>query len=78
MMESRTENDFLGALEVPADAYYGIHTLRASSNFPVSGLRVPPEMVHAMAQVKMACTRANVRAGLPTGAYLGATTAALS
>ncbi|HEY3276060.1 MAG TPA: aspartate ammonia-lyase [Syntrophorhabdaceae bacterium] len=64
MMESRTENDFLGSLEVPADAYYGIHTLRASSNFTISGLRVPPEMVRAMAQVKMACARANVRVGL--------------
>jgi aspartate ammonia-lyase len=63
-MESRIEHDFLGSLEIPADAYYGIHTARAAANFPVSGLMVPDEMIAALAHVKMACARANVRAGL--------------
>ena len=34
---SRLEHDLLGNREVPADAYYGIHTLRAVENFPVTG-----------------------------------------
>ena len=34
---TRTEHDLLGNREVPADAYYGIHTLRAVENFPVTG-----------------------------------------
>ncbi len=63
-MGSRTEKDFLGIVEVPSDAYYGIHTVRAVTNFPVSGLRVPEEMIEALAQVKMACAKANMRTGL--------------
>ena len=63
-MEYRIEEDFLGSVKVPADAYYGIHTVRAKENFPVSGLRVPEEMIVALAQVKMAAARANLRAGL--------------
>ena len=63
-MEYREEKDFLGTMQVPADAYYGIHTARAAANFPVSGLPVPGEMIEALAQVKMACARANVRAHL--------------
>lgn len=39
----RTEKDPLGTLEVPADALYGVQTLRAARNFPISGLRpLPP------------------------------------
>ena len=37
----RTERDPLGERHVPADAYYGIQTLRALENFPISGLRAP-------------------------------------
>jgi aspartate ammonia-lyase len=60
-MKYRTEQDFLGPLEIPADAYYGIHTARAMKNFPVTGLLVPEEMIEALAEVKIACARANVR-----------------
>ena len=63
-MEYREEKDFLGTVNVPLDAYYGIHTVRAAANFPVSGLQVPSEMIEALAQVKMACARANMRTGL--------------
>ena len=63
-MEYRIEQDFLGSLEIPADAYYGIHTARAAANFPISGLRVPDEMIVALAEVKMAAARANMRSGL--------------
>jgi len=38
-MEYRIEKDLLGEVKVPKDAYYGIHTVRACNNFPVSGLK---------------------------------------
>jgi aspartate ammonia-lyase len=61
--ETRTEHDLLGALEVPADAYYGIHTVRATANFPLSGLRVHPELIRSLALVKKAAALANQRTG---------------
>ena len=53
----------LGEMEIPADAYYGIHTLRAHQNFSLSGLRLHTELVRALADVKKACTQANMRTG---------------
>ncbi len=47
----------------PADAYYGIHTLRAAANFDLSGLRLHPELIRALAEVKKACAIANARTG---------------
>ncbi|HVN96425.1 MAG TPA: aspartate ammonia-lyase [Syntrophorhabdaceae bacterium] len=64
MASYRTERDLLGEMEVPADAFYGIHTLRAVQNFPISGLKVPDEFIRALAAVKQACALANVKAGL--------------
>ena len=63
-MTFRTELDFLGSVEVPAEAYYGIHTVRAVENFPASGLRTPNELIRALADVKQACAKANMRARL--------------
>ena len=62
MNEYREEKDFLGAVEIPAGTYYGIHTLRAARNFPVSGFKVPQELIRALAEVKQACAIANMRA----------------
>lgn len=62
-MDTRTEHDLLGSLEVPVDAYYGIHTLRASRNFRISGLRIHPELISSLALVKRACAIANMRTG---------------
>ncbi|MBI4423645.1 MAG: aspartate ammonia-lyase [Elusimicrobia bacterium] len=56
---TRTEKDSLGAREVPADAYYGIQTLRAKENFPVSGLRAHPRLIGAYVSLKKACALAN-------------------
>ncbi len=64
MGEFRTERDLLGEMEVPAGAYYGIHTQRALQNFPVSSFLVPLELIVALAEVKQACALANVQAGL--------------
>jgi aspartate ammonia-lyase len=62
-MLTRLERDLLGAREVPAEAYFGIHALRAVENFPLLGQPVHPTLVSALAQVKAACARANVKAG---------------
>ncbi|CAN5686393.1 aspartate ammonia-lyase [soil metagenome] len=73
---TRTERDPLGELEVPADAYYGVQTARAIANFPISGRRPDPALVHAAVQVKKAAARANQATGrLPdhlAGAIIGA------
>ncbi len=61
--KTRTEHDLLGAREVPAEAYWGIHTRRAVENFPLSGLRPHPELIRALALVKKACARANEKTG---------------
>lgn len=53
----------LGSLEVPADAYYGIHTLRSTHNFDLSGLRLHTELIRALAEVKKACALTNLRTG---------------
>lgn len=62
-MKTRVEHDLLGELEVPAGAYYGIHTVRAAENFRVSGLRVHTQLIRSIALVKKACALANMRTG---------------
>ncbi|MBT1159656.1 aspartate ammonia-lyase [Aminobacter anthyllidis] len=63
--ETRTEHDLLGDAEVPAGVYWGVHTLRALSNFPITGVPIAhfPEFVRALALVKQAASRANHRLG---------------
>jgi aspartate ammonia-lyase len=58
--EMRTEKDFLGSKEVPVEAYYGIQTLRAVENFPITGYRIDKELIVAMAMVKKASALANM------------------
>jgi aspartate ammonia-lyase len=60
---TRRERDFLGNVRVPANAYYGIQTVRAAQNFPISGLRTHPEMVKATAMIKKAAALANAELG---------------
>src|SRR3989338_8488257 len=57
----RIEHDLLGDREVPADAYYGIHTLRALENFPITGtpISIYPDLLVALACVKQAAGVAN-------------------
>jgi len=62
-MNTRTEHDLLAAREVPAEAYYGIHALRAGENFPLLGQPLHGELISALALVKAACARANMRCG---------------
>lgn len=62
---TRTESDSLGSLEIPADAYWGIHTARALDNFPITKrpISVYPDLVVALAMVKQASARANSEIG---------------
>jgi len=57
------EQDSLGSLEVPADAYYGVQTARAVANFPISGERLHVEMVRAVTRIKIAAARTNMELG---------------
>ncbi|WP_433868934.1 aspartate ammonia-lyase [Saccharopolyspora sp. CA-218241] len=64
----RTEQDMLGTVTVPEQAYYGAHTARALTNFPISGetLAARPHLIDALAAVKQAAASANVAvAALP-------------
>src|SRR6188768_4096992 len=54
MPDTRIERDPLGEKPVPADALYGIQTLRAAENFPISGLRPLPAFVDAVVWIKLA------------------------
>jgi aspartate ammonia-lyase len=64
--QTRTETDSIGSLELPADAYYGIHTARALQNFPISGIPLSsyPQFVDALATVKQAAALSNRQLGL--------------
>lgn len=63
-MNYRIEHDLLGEKRVPADAYYGIHTLRAYENFFLAGRPIHKELIIALATVKKAAALANMAAGL--------------
>ncbi len=60
---SRSERDSMGPMEVPAEAYYGASTQRAVLNFPVSGWRMPPRLVHALGWIKWAAARVHGELG---------------
>ena len=62
---TRTEHDLLGEKQVPANAYYGIQTLRALENFQLSGVPINhyPEFIEAWAIVKLAAAQANTDVG---------------
>lgn len=58
-MKTRTEQDKIGCLTLPADVLYGIHTARAIDNFALEGQPVRLELIHAMVQVKKAAALTN-------------------
>ncbi|HEX7101161.1 MAG TPA: aspartate ammonia-lyase [Nitrolancea sp.] len=62
----RYEHDLLGDRAVPAEAYYGVHTVRAVENFPITGtpISVYPELIEALASVKQSAALANRDLGL--------------
>jgi len=63
MTDTRTESDPLGPLEVPASALYGVQTMRAVINFPVSGLRPQAAFVDAVVHIKKAAAQTHRETG---------------
>ncbi|MCX8529591.1 MAG: lyase family protein, partial [Rhodoluna sp.] len=65
MSAMRLEHDLLGDFEVPADAYWGVHTARAVQNFPISGVPIGHyrSLIRALALVKQAAAEANHSVG---------------
>jgi aspartate ammonia-lyase len=61
----RIEHDLIGELEIPQDSLWGIHTARALSNFPISGVPIGHyrNLIKAIGLVKQAATRVNARIG---------------
>ncbi|MDC8016054.1 aspartate ammonia-lyase [Tahibacter soli] len=73
-MSTRREHDLLGDREVPADVYWGVHTLRAVENFPISGVPIGAnaDLVVALATIKQAAAEANRSLGLLDARRAGA------
>ena len=63
MSNTRPEKDPLGTLEVPTDALYGVQTLRAVQNFPISGLKPLPAFVDATVRIKRAAALTHKETG---------------
>ena len=62
-MDTRIESDTMGAVPVPAQRLWGAQTQRSLAHFAISTERMPPELIHALVQVKRACAVVNVRLG---------------
>ena len=61
---TRLEKDSMGTKEIPGNVYYGIQTLRAVENYPISGMRAHPTLIRAFGMVKQAAAEANQELGL--------------
>lgn len=61
-MNYRIENDSIGSMEVPSDAYYGIQSLRGKNNFKITGYKLSDTFIKAMAYVKKSSALANKEA----------------
>jgi len=61
-MDLRVESDSIGSRQVPKDAYYGVQSLRGGENFCITGQRLRPEFIVALAQIKKACAISNLAA----------------
>jgi len=65
-MNTRIEHDLLGNRDIPSEAYWGVHTLRAVENFPITGQTISSyaELINALAAIKQAAALANNELGL--------------
>jgi aspartate ammonia-lyase len=65
MKKTRTERDSLGEMQIPDDALYGIHTMRAVDNFPTTGMLLCdyPELTQTLGMTKKAAALANMELG---------------
>jgi aspartate ammonia-lyase len=66
ILTERVEHDLLGDRVIPESAFYGVHTLRAAENFPITGTPISsyPDLINALAAVKQAAALANHELGL--------------
>lgn len=62
--KTRIESDFLGEKEINNDAYYGVQSLRALENFPITGYRLNTDLIRALAMVKKAAAIGNFENGV--------------
>lgn len=58
----RIEKDFLGEKKIPKDKYYGVETVRAKENFPITNLHIDDHLIKALAIVKKSAAKANMEA----------------
>lgn len=58
-MKYRTEKDGIGEIKIPAEAYYGINTIRSKNNFDITKRGIPRQMIKALAYVKKGAAKAN-------------------
>ena len=63
MQANRIEADTMGAVEVPADRYWGAQTERSRQNFPIGAERMPAALIHAFGIQKKAAALANMKLG---------------
>ncbi|NBT49460.1 MAG: aspartate ammonia-lyase, partial [Actinobacteria bacterium] len=65
MSAMRLEHDLLGNFEIPANAYWGVHTARAVENFPITGVPIGHyrSLIKALAIVKESAAKANLEVG---------------
>ena len=59
----RTERDSIGSINLPDGAYYGVQSMRAKENFPMTGRLMHPYMIESLVVIKKAAAIANQRAG---------------
>ena len=62
-MNYRIESDSIGSRQIPANAYYGVQSLRGAENFRLTGQHLHPEFIRSIAAVKKACAITNCAAG---------------
>ncbi|MCT6919854.1 MAG: lyase family protein, partial [Bifidobacteriales bacterium] len=62
MVQTRTETDTFGPIEVPADHYWGAQTERSLHNFKIGGEKQPLPLIHALGLIKKAAAMANMKA----------------
>lgn len=63
MQKFREESDSIGSRQIPIDAYYGVQSLRGAENFNITGHRLHPEFIRAMAELKKAAAMTNKKVG---------------
>lgn len=60
---TRLESDSIGEMEIPESAYYGVQSLRARENFPITGTKLHPVFIKNLARIKRAAAITNRKAG---------------